>query len=189
MVRPPSGTSINELNELSHSRRQNSDASVYLSQFLHSGTSIGSPRRSVYRNATTSSSTTLPSLSHTPSSLVSPSSSFGSAARTAPSRPTFQSQRAISSRSFDLVVPLAAPSTSKPEDKTALRSSAGTSTAFRAVEGEFTYEKRKLSSPSATGCSAGQGSLKQLFAHERMAGSRSSSGSSVEQLGERLAGL
>ncbi|KAG8624542.1 hypothetical protein KVT40_007609 [Elsinoe batatas] len=149
--------------------RADSEASKYLSQFL--STSSGSPARRTprsgyYRGQNTSSHSTLPSLSHTPNSMASPSSSYNSVSRTAPNRPVYwNGQRHHSTRSIDLVMPVTAPaSVHKAEGQASLRSHASTATAFRCVEGELTYEKKPMAETSRQG----SGSLKQLFAHEAM---------------------
>ncbi|PSK35052.1 hypothetical protein B9Z65_1635 [Elsinoe australis] len=150
--------------------RADSEAAHYLSQFL--STSSSSPtRRSArpgyYRNQTTASHSTLPSLSHTPNSFASPSSSYNSVSRTAPNRPIYwNSHRHHSStRSIDLVMPVTAPaSVNKTEGEASLRSHASTATAFPVAEGELTYEKKPMAETSREA----SGSLKQLFAHEAM---------------------
>ncbi|PNS17459.1 hypothetical protein CAC42_7142 [Sphaceloma murrayae] len=150
--------------------RADSEASKYLSQFLSASSTSPArrtPRPGYYRNPTTSSQTTLPSLSHTPNSCTSPSSSYNSVSRTAPTRPVYWSshRHQSSTRSIDLVMPITAPaSVNKIDGESSLRSQASTATAFRVAEGELTYEKKPMTDASR----ATPGSLKQLFAHEAM---------------------
>ncbi|KAF4553413.1 Hypothetical protein D9617_7g031400 [Elsinoe fawcettii] len=149
--------------------RSDTEAARYLSQFLSTSTGSPSrraPRSGYYRGHNTSSHSTLPSLSHTPNSMISPSSSYNSVSRTAPNRPIhWISHRHQSTRSVDLVMPVTAPaSLNKVEGQASLRSHASTATAFRVAEGELAYEKKPMAGTSREG----SGSLKQLFAHDAM---------------------
>jgi len=140
--------------------RRDSEANRYLSQFQSSSLSPERQRRPQYARAHTSSNPPMPSLSHTPGSMVSVASSYSSPRhlpyRTNPYGPP------MGSRSTDLVVPINA-SSSINRDHAPLRTSAGTSTAFPIAEGELSYEKKMVASPSPS-----TGSLQQLFSHDAM---------------------
>lgn len=138
-----------------------SEAAKYLSKFMASGNaSPGRRSRLNYRNNNSLSHTTLPSLSHTPSSLASPLSSYNSVSRTAPPKITPWGYRHSKRPSFDLSA------TASVGNNGSLRSEASTETVFKAVEGELTYEKKPMGQTTGGGPCAG--SLKQLFAHEAM---------------------
>ncbi|KAF2150679.1 hypothetical protein K461DRAFT_295931 [Myriangium duriaei CBS 260.36] len=177
VLRPASIISIDSEDESSASDRKESDAAKYLSQFLMSGSASPSryARPSYRRNPTTTSHTGPPSLSHTPTSIASPFSSWNSMARTAPSKTTSWGHRPTNSRSFDFAVPASMGKTD------VLQSKVSTDTAFRVAGGDLTYEKRPMApTPVNSPCT---GSLKQLFAHEAMRRSSSQiSGTSLANL-------
>ncbi|KAI5195428.1 hypothetical protein E4T42_07372 [Aureobasidium subglaciale] len=165
VVRPPSLAFSDDSSDLSGSeeqpayRRSESDGYRYLSHYRYSSTDQ-SPRRASYEPYT-------PSLSHTPTSLLSTVGSYLSA-RPLPGRKNPYSA-SFSSLSVDLVTPVVnteplTASTDLSHQSTSLRSSVSTSTAFRVVEGEMSYEKKDY----ASGTSPSKGSLRQLFFHEAM---------------------
>ncbi|KAI4722034.1 hypothetical protein E4T48_01598 [Aureobasidium sp. EXF-10727] len=165
VVRPPSLAFSDDSLDLSASeeqpnyRRSESDGSRYLTHYRHNS-GDHSPRRASCDPYT-------PSLSHTPTSLVSNVGSYLST-RPLPGRKNPYSA-SFSSLSVDLVTPVVnteslTASTDLSHQKASLRSSASTSTAFRVVEGEMSYGNRDYmpdTSPS-------KGSLRQLFFHEAM---------------------
>ncbi|KAG9585610.1 hypothetical protein KCU84_g13735, partial [Aureobasidium melanogenum] len=165
VVRPPSLAFSDDSFDLSAGeeqpkyRRSESDGSRWLSQFHHNSADH-SPRRASYDPYT-------PSLSHTPTSLLSTAGSYLST-RPLPGRKNPYSA-SFSSLSVDLVTPvvntesLTAP-TDLSHQSASLRSSASTSTAFRVVEGEMSYGKKDYTSET----SPSKGSLRQLFFHEAM---------------------
>ncbi|TIA55919.1 hypothetical protein D6C79_00209 [Aureobasidium pullulans] len=165
VVRPPSLAFSDDSSDLSGNeehpmyRRSESDGSRYLSHYRHSS-GEHSPRRASYEPYT-------PSLSHTPGSLLSTVGSYLST-RPLPGRKNPYSA-SFSSLSVDLVTPVVnteplTASTDLAHQNASLRSSASTSTAFRVVEGEMSYDKKDY----ASGTSPSKGSLRQLFFHEAM---------------------
>ncbi|KAI4844812.1 hypothetical protein E4T44_05976 [Aureobasidium sp. EXF-8845] len=161
VVRPPSLAFSDDSFDLSGNeeqlqyRRSESDDARYLSHYHHYS-SDHSPRRASYDPYT-------PSLSHTPTSLLSTIGSYMST-RPLPGRKNPYSA-SFSSLSVDLVTPVvnAEPLTATTDlshQTASLRSSASTSTAFRVVEGEMSYDM--------AGTSPSKGSLRQLFFHEAM---------------------
>lgn len=167
MVRPPSiAFSDSSDTSLFDSRpsygRTETEAARYLAQFSSPSASPEQRRyRPQYERA--SSHSNLPSLSHTPGSMA--SSSSYSSARPLPSRTNPYS--VSFGKSLDLVTPLTVmPAMTAPTnmsiENSSLRSSASTSTAFRVVEGELSYERKAFMSD----LSPGKGSLKQLFSHD-----------------------
>lgn len=165
VVRPPSLAFSDDSSDLSGNeehpmyRRSESDGSRYLSHYRHSS-GEHSPRRASYEPYT-------PSLSLTPGSLLSTVGSYLST-RPLPGRKNPYSA-SFSSLSVDLVTPVVnteplTASTDLAHQNTSLRSSASTSTAFRVVEGEMSYDKKDY----ASGTSPSKGSLRQLFFHEAM---------------------
>lgn len=150
------GTSFFDMDSIS--TQTETEAAKYLAQFQSGSLSPTRQRRPQYRRAQTSSTATMPSLSHTPGSLVSPSSSFSSLkhlpCRTNPYGPP------MGSRSVDLVVPITVPS-SLNGNNGSLHSNASTSTVCPTAEGEMIYQKKSIAATSP-----GKGSLQQLFSHD-----------------------
>ena len=160
-VRPASlasvdGTSLFDMDSLAS--QSDTEAAKFLSQFQATSISPTRQRRPQYRRAQTSSNATMPSLSHTPGSLISPSSSFSSLkhlpARTNPYGPP------MGYRSVDLVVPITAPS-SLNGNNGSLHSNASTGTVCPVAKGEMIYQKKSIAAASP-----GKGSLQQLFSHD-----------------------
>lgn len=116
------------------------------------------------RAQTTSDTSTIPSLIH------SPSSSYGTVASNASYRPLPPRHNpfttSFSTKSIDLVIPCS-PSTSPTQllKDSSLKSCASTLTSFRVAEaGDISYERRSPKSPDKTSDRA----LKQLFCHDAM---------------------
>ena len=179
LQRPSVNASISDISDLRDCDGNYSEAAKYLSQFLTMGNS-DRPSGTYYRNKSTSSNGTLPSLSHTPSTDGSALSSYNdSMSRTAPSKRATLGYRHSQSRSSDLFTRMNNGST------TSLRSKSSTETAFRTVEADMTYEKRPMATTPIS--SPSQGSLKQLFAHDAMRrasrGSQNTPQSSLSRLG------
>lgn len=114
---------------------------------------------------TTTDSSGMPSLNHTPCSSV------DTAASVAPQRPTLprhnKSYSAYSTKSIGLVTPLPATSATSTQQIVGLsdKSSVGTVTDLRVAEaGEISFEKHA----SHRNASEAEGSLRQLFRHEAM---------------------
>jgi len=170
MVRPPSIT-FSDTSEVSFFdvrasyNRSESEAARYLAQFSSPNASPERRRRpQCDRQAHSLSHSTLPSLSHTPGSLISPGTSFSSS-RPLPSR-TNPYSISFNSHSVDLITPLSglpslAAASSLGHENASRRSSASTSTAYKVAEGGMSYEKKKQFNLSDM--STGRGSLKELL--------------------------
>lgn len=138
------------------SSRSESEASRYLRQFQATQypTDTLRPTRPRYNRASAShiSFSTAPSLSHTPASSISYSLPY-TPANTRPLPPRTPYASSYSAKSIDLVTPLTAPSSPRQySHKTAPIMHTSTNT----IEGEISYAKSPIPSPSVTSGSLGR---------------------------------
>lgn len=166
-VRRSSSIAFSDSSEASsYYDRNESEAAHYLSQFRRFDPSIeyNIQPASYEHNRFSTSNSAAPSLSHTPTSVVSTSGSY----RPLPRRGDPFSA-SFSSFSVDLITPvlntesLAVP-LSPHYRSPSVGSVDSTGTAFHMANREMTYEKKPLSPDN----SMASGSLKQLFSHDAM---------------------
>ena len=141
--------------------RNESEVAHYLSQFQPSPSSIeyGAPSMNYDRTRLSVSHNGEPSLSHTPSSLVSTSGSY----RPLPRRGDPFSA-SFSSFSVDLITPVINLESPPHYRSSSVGSMDSTNTAFHISDSDFAYRKK----PFMSGDLTSSGSLKQLFSHDAM---------------------
>lgn len=146
--------------------RNESEAAHYLSQFRPVESACDNiPHAPTHERSRPSTSYSVaPSLSHTPTSIMTSGSYMSMRPLPRRSNPFSAS---FSSFSVDLITPIIHidPSTapSSPHCRDASVSSTGsTNTAFHTVDGEMKYDKQ----PYVSDASMSQGSLRQLFSHD-----------------------